>query len=200
MTKAKILLVLAYVVVCAAGVVVGTAVDWHVHPAAVPPPRGPFDPLHLSTEQEAQVRAVWEPVAQDRGKMFHQRHEAEDRRSDAIQKLFTPEQKQQYDQIQKDFHRQTKELEDQLSTDVAKATQQMQLVLTPEQFKVWNDLRKDHGFGHDKHGPGMGSPGMGGPPPMGAPGMGPPPGMGLSRGHRHHPSTRPSTDPTTDPA
>ena len=189
MTKAKILLVLAFIVVCAAGVVVGTAVDWRVRPAPV---RGPFDPLHLSHEQEAQVRAAWEQVAQQRGKMFHERRQAEDRRWDAIQKLFTPEQKQQYDQIQNEYHQQTRELEDQLSSAVAQATDKMKTILTPEQFKKWDQMRKDHGFGHDKHGPSMGTPGMG-PPGLGVP------GMGLSHG-RHHPSTtRPTTEPSTEP-
>jgi hypothetical protein len=196
MTKAKVLLVLAFIVVSAAGVVVGTAVDWHVRPVLVPQ-HGPFDRLHLSPEQETQVRAAWEQVAQQRGQMFHKRREAEDHRWDAVQKLFTPEQKQQYDQIQADYHRQSKEQEEQLSTSVAQATEKMKTILSPEQFNAWDQMRKDHGFGRDKRGPSMGNPGMG-PPSLGVPGMGPP-GMGLSHGHHHHPSTRPSTDPTTDP-
>jgi len=72
----------------------------------------------------------------------------------------------------------------------------MKSILTPDQFKAWDQMRKDHGFGHEKHGSGMGPPGMG-PPGLGTPGMGPP-GMGLSHGHHHHSTTRPSTDPTTD--
>jgi len=192
MNRAKILLVLAFVVVCAAGVVVGTAVDWHVHPVTIGP-RGPLEVLHLSPEQEKQVRMAWEQVAQQRGQMSHKRREMEDHRWDAIQKLFTPEQKQQYELIQNDYHRQTKELEEQFSSAVAQATTQMKTILTPEQFKAWDQMRRDHGFGRDKHGPGMGSPGMG--PPGLASGIGPS-GMGLSHGHHHHSATRPSTDPT----
>lgn len=192
MTKAKALLVLAFIVVCAAGVVVGTAVDRHARPPE--PPRGPFPGLDLTSEQQAALAKAWDPVRIYRGEMFHKRHEYDDQRWAAIQALFTKDQKDQFDQIQANYKKQTKELDAQLSARVDSAIEQMKAILTPEQFRKWNDMRKDH-----DHGPGheMGRPGMG-PPGMGGPGIGGPPHG--RRGDRRHSTTPPATDPAAEPS
>ena len=186
MTKAKVLLILAFVVVCAAGVVVGTAVDRHVHSVGItePPPRGPFPGIDLSADQQKSLRQAWEPVGKFRGEMFHKRHEFDDQRWSAIQALFTPEQKSQFDQIQASYKKQVKELDSELAAKVDAANAATKTILTPEQFKKWTDMRKAH-----EHGPGHE---MGGPPP----GIGGPPMHGR-RGDRRH-SGGPTSGPSSD--
>ena len=191
MAKAKLLLVLAFVVVCAAGVVVGTAMDRHVRPVPVAePPHGPFAPLGLSSDQEKALKQAWEPVGKFRGEMFHKRHELDDQRWAAVQAMFTPEQKTKFDDIQAAYKKQLKELDGEFSARVESAVNATKTILTPEQFQKWTDMRKqhDHGPGHD----------MGGPPP-GMSGMGGPPGHGRRGDHRRS-GNAPTTGPGGDPS
>lgn len=181
MSKAKVLLVLAFIVVCAAGVVVGTAVDRHARPPA-PPERLGFPELNLSPEQKAKMKEIWNPVMELRGQMFHQRHQLEQQRLEKIQAMLTPEQKTEYLQIQSDFEKQNKQSEDQIREASTKADVQMRAILTEAQIKKLEEMRQ-------KMPHGMGPPGMG------------PPGMGPPHGHHehHHSSTRPTTEPATEP-
>jgi Spy/CpxP family protein refolding chaperone len=174
MSKAKIILVFAFLVVCAAGVVVGTAVDRHVRP--VEEHRGglPHE-LGLTSDQEQQMKAIWDGVIQKRVKNFQLRDDEARQRDSKIRSLLTDQQKSQYDDIVKQYESETSALKDQLHQAERDADQKTRALLTPEQAKKWDDMRKrmpheprdhDH-FPRDHHRP----------PPSTQPGLPPPPGQ-----------------------
>lgn len=178
MNKAKVLLVLAFVAVCAAGAVVGTAVDRQVRPVTVE------DPLHLglTTEQAAQMTAIWDPVGELRRKTFGERRQLDHERREQFEKLLTPEQLAVYKKIQQDYEAKFKAIDDQLRQASHDADVKSRALLTPEQLKKYDELRAK-----------MGPPGMG-PAGFGPPGMGPP---HSHHGDRSHAS--PMSAPTTAP-
>jgi cell division protein ZapA (FtsZ GTPase activity inhibitor) len=191
MTKAKILLVLAFIVVCAAGVVVGTAVDRHAHPDIRPVTEpGPAPELGLNHDQQEKLHAIWEPVIVLKREMFGNHRRMEQQRLEKILALLTPEQKAEYVKIQADIDHQNKDVEDQIRLATQKAEAATHELLTPAQLKKLDALRHQH-MGH-----GMGPPDMGGPPPVGMPGMGPP-GHHHEHGEHHRNTTRPTTLPAT---
>jgi Spy/CpxP family protein refolding chaperone len=176
MTKAKLLLVLAFVVVCAAGAVVGTAVDRQLHPPVVVP--RPHDPLGigLSPEQQKQMKEIWGAFNEARHKLFTERRQYADERRAAFEAMLTPEQQAQYKKIQAEYDAKVKELDDQTRQLADQAYAASDKILTPEQREKMHKMR---------HGPGMG----------------PPPGMGMPRPRRDHTGDhhRPTTEPTTQP-
>lgn len=175
MTKAKLLLVLAFVIVCAAGGVVGTAVDRQLHPPVAVPT--PHDPLHLNltADQQAQMKKIWGTFDETRHKLFVQRREYADDRRAAFEALLTPEQSAQYQKIQSEYDAKVKELDEQARHAGDLAVAESDKVLTPEQRQRFHQMRdRMHG----------------------------PPGMGMPRprrgGDHHHPTTAPATQPHGD--
>ena len=140
MSRAKIVLVLAFLVVCAAGVVVGTAVDRHVRP--VEEHRGglPHE-LGLNSDQERQMKAIWDSVIQKRQQIFPKRREESKQRDAKIRGLLTDEQKSQYDAILKQYADDTAALDEQLHQAEREADTRTRALLTPEQAKKWDDMR-----------------------------------------------------------
>ena len=195
MNKAKVLLILAFVVVCAAGAVVGTAVDRHVRPSVAVP----FD-LDLTPAQAQQMKAIWDEVGKIRHEIFSLRRQLERERRDDFEKLLTPDQLTQYKKIQQDYDAKFKALDEQFRQAAHDADMKSRQLLTPAQLAKYDAIRAK-----------MGPPGMGPPPGMGRPGMGAP-GMG-GPGHPHHdhdhdhdhdrfhpgPPTAPSAPPDTGP-
>lgn len=181
MNKAKLLLVLAFMVVCAAGAVVGTAVDRRVRPAPVV---APFD--WLTPEQAAKMKSIWNPVGDLRRKVFGERRQLEHDRREDFEKLLTPEQLAAYKKIQQDYETKFKTLDDQLHQAAHDADLKSRALLTPEQLAKYDSIRAK-----------MGTPGMGPPPGFGPAGMGPHPRHG-DRDRMH--SSDPTSAPTTAPA
>jgi hypothetical protein len=177
MNKAKLLLVLAFIVVCAAGAVVGTAVDRRVRPVAVE------DPLHLglTPDQSAAMKAIWEPVGELRQKVFGERRQLDHERHDEFEKLLTPEQLSLYKKIQQDYEAKSKALDDQFRQVLHDADVKSRALLTPDQVARYNEIRAK----------------------MGSHGMGPPPGFGpphMHHGDHDHPHPGTTTAPATAPS
>lgn len=171
MNKAKLLLVLAFIVVCAAGAVVGTAVDRRVRPTPVV---APFD--WLSPEQATAMKGIWAPVGELRRKVYGERRQLEHDRRDEFEKLLTPEQVGLYKKIQQDYEARFKALDDQLHQAEHDADLKARALLTPDQVKRYDEIRAKMG-----------------PPRMGPPGFGPP--------HMHHQEhDHPRSGPTTAPS
>jgi hypothetical protein len=178
MNKAKLLLVLAFIVVCAAGAVVGTAVDRRVRPAPVV---APFD--WLTPDQAAAMKAIWSPVGDLRKKIFGERRQLDHERRDEFEKLLTPEQLTLYKKIQQDYEAKFKAMDDQLHQAEHEADVKSRALLTPDQLRRWENARAK-----------MGPPGMGSPPGFGPPGMGPHPHHDHDHFHSN-PASGPSTAP-----
>lgn len=185
MNKMKFLLVLAFLVVLAAGAVVGMAVDRQLQktaPTAPPPkqghrPQGPSFPK-LTDEQRTKMKEIWAPVDALRMERFRARSELDKKRTQDIQNILTPTQRDQYDAIQVRYREDVQKLESELQDAVKKAEEQTEAMMTPEQAKEYREWRQHAGPGRR----GGGGPGRGGP----------------GRGGRER--SRPTTAPTTAPS
>jgi len=108
MNKVKFLLVLAFLVVMAAGAVVGMAVDRRLRvqtPIADPlhHRESPFARLKLTSEQQQKILPLWAEVDKLRRSRFEDHRRLNQKREQEIQALLTPEQRTSYDAIQKEF-------------------------------------------------------------------------------------------------
>jgi Spy/CpxP family protein refolding chaperone len=175
MSNVKLFLVLAFVMVCAAGAGVGMIVDQRLRP--VPPvvdhPHGPLDALKPTPEQRAKMNVIWSAVKELRDKRFPMSRELTKNRDAQIVALLTPAQKADYDKIQEAYRNSLKESDDALREAVRKAEEQTLAMLTPEQRPHYYELRRLYGL------PGGGGPRRGG---------------GRNR-ERNHSTTQPATMP-----
>lgn len=144
MSNVKLFLVLAFVLVCAAGVGVGMIVDQRLRPVTVPRPHphNPMDELKLTPEQQSKMRAIWSEVGKLRDQRFKDRGELSRKRDSQILALLTPDQKSAYDKIQESFRASVKEDEDALQKGVHDAEDQTRAMLTPEQLPIYEKIRR----------------------------------------------------------
>jgi Spy/CpxP family protein refolding chaperone len=179
MNKVKFLLVLAFLVVLAAGAVVGMAVDrqWrtqgptaqpmgpHPHP---PGPWGQFD-RSLTSEQRDKMKAIWSVVDKERKERFTDHHQLAQKRDQAVLDLLTPEQRSKFDAIQAQYREDVDQVEKKLTDSVHHAEDQTRAMLSPDQLNLYENARA-HG--------------------------GPPGRRGGPRGTRFRPMSGPTTAPS----
>ncbi len=186
MKTTKFVLVLAFLVVMAAGAVVGIAVDRHFrdHTPSVgveqrPHLTGPRFP-EVSKEQDAQIKAIWNKVNTTRQERFDTRRAIETKRQQDTQALLSsaPELKQKFDEIQTSSRAEAQKVEDDFQRAVHKAEEDTLAVLNPDQQKQYKQFIEQRG-----------------PRRGGGPG-----GGGRGRGTRSRPSTNPTTLPSTSAA
>ena len=138
-TKVRIILVGAFVLVFTAGAVAGFAVPhWRARRA------GPFltRELNLSPEQHDQMRKIWrEAVHESRLNRFERRRELRELRDSAIRQMLSPGQLAMLEEIQQSFELGLAELDRQRERAVERAVEQTKAVLTPEQAALYEELR-----------------------------------------------------------
>ncbi|HEY8751833.1 MAG TPA: hypothetical protein VIM11_27880 [Tepidisphaeraceae bacterium] len=192
MKMTKLLLVVAFLVVMAAGAVVGMALDQkfriaaqvEVHPQSPTTRRGgPMFPK-LSQDQLKLMNEFWAPVAKLRDPRRETFQRLDKERDQAIQDLLTPplqdHLKEQYNAIQARHRQAIDDLETLTREAVTKATEQSRAIMTEEQKKQYDEYLRRFGP-RGAAGPGRGGPGRGGP-------------------QRGGPRMRPTSGPTTAPA
>ena len=193
MKMTKFALVLAFLVVMAAGAVVGMAVDRSLREKAPqqvekPHTRQAFPPYpKVTPEQKAEIDKIWEAVETLRNQRFMSRRQLDITRAQEIQAILTPDQKVQYEDIQKKYGNDVQALELNLQDAVKKAEEQTRALLNDEQRAQYDQWRA--AMANRRGGPG----GRGGPGRSGGPG-----GRGGQRNMRERP--RPTTNPTTLPS
>jgi hypothetical protein len=189
MKMTKLVLVVAFLVVLAAGAVVGMAVDRQLWPTAAPVPVSPSLATRpssprfprLTPQQQAQMDEIWRPVVRLRESRFQERHDLNLKLTQDIQALLSPEQNKAYDAIQARYRADVQKLEGTLQDAIHQAEQQTRPILTKEQLDQYDKFREWQRR-NGRNGPGRGGPGRGGP----------------GRGGRDR--MRPTTGPTTAPA
>ena len=151
MSKVKAFLVLAFLVVFAAGAVVGTV---HKTPPAQvgPPPPPPFQKLHLTPDQERQMHAIWSGVMALHHQVNDERRQIDHDRQAAFEALLSPDQAAQYHQLQQRFANQSQALDDQVKQAVHEAEDRTRAMLTPEQVPIYEQIRKEYGPNGPHHG------------------------------------------------
>ena len=166
MTKAKLILIVAFVVTLAAGVALGFTLRSLTHhrarPSAVapsdpaaPPPHSHFPDLNLTAEQKTKMDEIWNAVRHNsRESQNEQRKTFQKQRDDAIRALLTDEQKVKYDAVLKDYADKMAELGKEREKAFQEARDKTKLILDAEQWKKfeewlkgWRDERERHPVG-----------------------------------------------------
>jgi len=144
MTKTKLILVISFLVTFVAGGAVGLV----VRRSAQTPPRRPSlsRELDLTSEQREQMRKIWSEVMSNSGRQPYQsRREIRKERDEAIEALFTEEQKSQYQQIIEQYTAKSDELAEQRRERFKEAAQRTKQVLTKAQREKYEELLKKRG-------------------------------------------------------
>ena len=132
MTKARVLLVLAFVVTLAAGVAAGLLASRLVHQ-----PRGPSwlaAELDLTSQQREQMHTIWSEIMRAEGRrQWEQRKALAQERDDAIAALMTEDLRPQYEKILEEYSRKMDELGQERTRAFEQAVEQTRKILTPEQ-------------------------------------------------------------------
>lgn len=178
MSKAKIIIGVAFVVTFLAGIAAGIAFK------PMPPPPSPGSwlerELNLSKEQSAQMKAIWTDVMRDSGRQqsMDKRREYQKERDEAVRALVAEDKKTAYDAILQEYTRKTTEMSKEREKAFQEAVERTKKILNDEQRKKYEELMKNR-FDRDRHRPG-GPGGRGGPGgpgrDAGKPAEPPPPG------------------------
>jgi Spy/CpxP family protein refolding chaperone len=184
MTKAKVILIIAFVVTLAAGVAAGftlRSLTHHPprsfgdgpHDPGAPPRRSHFPDLNLTAEQKAKMDEIWNAVRHNSRELQNeQRRTILKQREEAVRAIMTDEQKVKYDAALKDYAEKMAELGKARDKAFQEAREKTTQILTAEQSKKFEEWLKSW---REERRPG-------GPPPEGmepqrghAPGGAPPP-------------------------
>ncbi|HEX4793778.1 MAG TPA: hypothetical protein VH370_08305 [Humisphaera sp.] len=153
MSNLKLAIVLGFALMFIAGLAVGRSPADNRETPAMSPQRPQHswlgNQLHLSAEQEKQMKAIWSSTAVTRPDLPKQFHECDKDRDQAILDLLTPEQRQQFDRIQLDHKDRVEQLNSERSQSMRDAEDQTRQILSEDQRKKYDDILKAHGH----HGP-----------------------------------------------
>ncbi|HUU90747.1 MAG TPA: periplasmic heavy metal sensor [Phycisphaerae bacterium] len=149
MTKAKVLLIVAFAVTFAAGAAVGLLVPDPGHR-----PRGPSwltAELGLTDQQREQMHEIWsEAMRAGRSGHWEQRKALAEHRDQAIAALLTETQRPQYDSILQDYAAKMDELHQEGKQAFEQAVERTKQILTPDQARKYDELLQERA----KRGPG----------------------------------------------
>lgn len=175
MTRTKIILFVAFLLMFAAGGSVGVLV---AHSSPPPPPPHEswwMSELNLTPEQREQMRAIWEDAMGSSFRTEGDRRAAlQQERENAVMALLTEDQRVKYASVQQEYSRKMEELSQDRKRAFDEAVLRTRKILTPEQAVKYDELMKKE----REHGPGPGgfhggrrhhtapASGPGAPPPM----------------------------------
>lgn len=171
MNKTSVTILLGFVLMFAAGAVVGMVKSKGVFPHPPPHDRSWLaDQLQLTEEQKQQMQQIWaEAMPRNRDQAMEQRRQLQKQRDDAIRRLLTPAQLQQFEKITQQYEAASTDLQKQREKAVEEAIAKTKLILNDQQRAKYEDILKhhqgDHGPWDNGHHPGGGPMGNPAPPP-----------------------------------
>lgn len=148
MTKQILLTVFLFVVALTSGVFIGMNVSRH----GDRPREGRSrltEELKLTTEQQVQMRAIWQEVAPGPGRQqsADKRRQLSKERDDAVTALFTPDQKVAYDKVVERYNQQMAEMNHEREAAFQKAVEKTKAILTPQQRVKYDEILAREPFG-----------------------------------------------------
>jgi Spy/CpxP family protein refolding chaperone len=168
MTKAKLILVIAFAVTLLAGGAVGFTARSTMHHS--PMPHNHLPDLNLTADQKGKMDDIWSAVRDFHETQSDQRKAFQKQREDAVHAILTEEQKVKYDEVLKDYQGKMTELAKARDKTFQEAIDKTKLVLNAEQrnkyeewLKTWHDERHPGGAAA---GPQHGRAPGGAPPPV----------------------------------
>jgi len=153
MNRVTLILVVAFALAFLAGGVVGVFLrspqPAHTEPPAPreDPPRGPgrglTEELKLTGEQQEKMREIWSGVMSRGGGGSRERsEEARRRRDEKIQALLNDPQRQEYRKILDEYDQFRQAIRQQWHDLIEQAVAETKKILTPEQAKEYEEIRK----------------------------------------------------------
>lgn len=159
MTRTKTVLTLAFILVFAAGAVVGMvpkrAGVWS-HSSDGPHHGGSFltAELGLNADQQKQMKEIWSVMPAMGREAGDRRREYQKHRDDELMALLTPEQKTQYEAIQKEYAAHMAEMQQQRQAAFQQAVEKTKAILTPAQAAKYDQFLKRRPEAGSSEGPG----------------------------------------------
>jgi Spy/CpxP family protein refolding chaperone len=149
MTKAKLILIIAFVVTLAAGVALGYTVRSLTHrtPRAVvigaTSPHSHFPDLQLTAKQKAKLDEIWSAVRHNsREIQSEQRKAYQKQRDEAVRAILTEEQKVKYDEMLKEYASKMAELGKAREKAFQEDVEKTKRILNAEQRKQYEEWLK----------------------------------------------------------
>jgi hypothetical protein len=165
-SRSKLTLVTTFTLALGAGLVVGIAAAKRGAAAALltrpsteqtTHSRSAATELNLTAQQQEQVKGIWAGVTQGPVKTLNEKRKSlQKERDDAINRLFTSEQKVEYDRIQTEYASKSADLNKQRQQHFDAAVEQVKRILNDTQRQKYEQMLKERG-GHGRHG--LGGPG-----------------------------------------
>lgn len=163
MKKTSIMLSIAFVLVFAAGIAVGTVAQHRTKP---PKDFGAFlaEKLDLTADQQTQMKAIWSKAMSRDTSGRNRYQELREQRDAAINALLGPSQMVEYQAIIDTYKDQFNKLRQSRREAIDNAVAQTRKILTPRQLELYDKLRPENKDGWRKppfdhgpdHGPGSG--------------------------------------------
>jgi len=141
MTRTKVVLIVSFLLVFAAGTALGVLITRfrtsHRHRSWL------TAELKLTPDQQDQIRKIWsETMRSGFGKQSDRRKAAAQERNQATLSLLSEDQRSRYDAIQQEYGRKIEELSQERKRAFEDATQRTKRILTPEQALKYDELLK----------------------------------------------------------
>lgn len=155
MTKAKLILILAFVLTLAAGATLGVVIDRSMRGHD----RGSHlaKRLNLTPEQQKRMREIWsETLRASRESLHGRREELRQQREEAVRQLLTEQQRERYREIRSEYERGREALRERRRELFEEAREKTREILTPDQRKKYEKFfedRRRHGRGPDRRRP-----------------------------------------------
>ncbi len=146
MTKTKVIVLVSFLAAFAAGTAVGLLVG---RSAQTPRQRSWLSrELGLTPEQRDQMREIWSEFMRAAG---GHRRALQEERDQAVQALFTEEQKAQYEELMQEYSRKLEELAQQRRELYQQAVERTKQILSEPQRKKYEELLERRGEGFRRH-------------------------------------------------
>jgi Spy/CpxP family protein refolding chaperone len=161
MSRAKLVILSAFVLVLVAGVMVGRLwarlpMQGHAPPPTDRSPSWLADELQLTPEQRQQMDAIWADVRQKNEQKLERRRSLDHERDQAIEELLGPEQWAAYGRLMDEFRLKHAAVDKERETLFRDANERSVALLNGDQKKKWDQLRAQPHHDHDRGGPGGG--------------------------------------------
>jgi Spy/CpxP family protein refolding chaperone len=140
MTKTKVILLVSFLLIFAAGTALGIWISGERHPERR---SWLVNELNLSSDQEEQMRKIWSEVMDTRGRQHgEQRAALAQKRDQDIAALLSDAQRTQYQAILQEYSRQMDALAQERRKAFEEAVERTKKILTPEQAAKYDELMK----------------------------------------------------------
>jgi len=159
-SRSKLTLVTTFTLALGAGLVVGIAAAKRGAAASLLTKPGTPQTTHsrstaadlnLTAQQQEQVKGIWASVTQGPVKtLAEKRKSLQKERDDAVNRLFTSEQKVEYDRIQAEYASKSEKLNKDRQQHFDAAVEQVKRILNDTQRQKYEQMLKERG-GHGRH-------------------------------------------------